>query len=140
MHLGCCQSRCCEPGRRLGVVVVISIGKVRSADYYLGEVERDDAFGYYSNTERLGKWHGALAAELGLTGEVDPTDFRSILDGVRPDNGERLTTLPTSTKALDVTLSVPKSMSVMWAVGSPEISAAVERAVDVAEDAVIRLL
>jgi len=122
------------------VAVVISIGKVRSADYYLGEVERDDAFGYYSDIERLGRWHGVLAAELGLTGEVDPADFRSILEGIRPDTGERLTTLPTSTKALDVTLSVPKSMSVMWALGSSEIAAAVEHAIDVAERSVIRLL
>ncbi len=119
---------------------VISIGKVRSADYYLGEVERDDAFGYYSDEERIGRWHGTLAAELGLTGPVNSTDFRSILEGVRPDTGARLTSLPTSTKALDVTLSVPKSMSVMWALGSPEISAAVEHAIDVAEDSVIRLL
>jgi len=119
---------------------VISIGKVRSADYYLGEVERDDAFGYYSDIERLGQWHGALATELGLTGEVDSADFRLVLEGVRPDTGERLTKLPTSTKALDVTLSVSKSISVMWALGSPEVSTAVEHAVDVAEEAVIRFL
>jgi len=119
---------------------MISIGKVRSADYYLGEVERDDAFGYYASVERAGRWHGDLAAEFGLTGAVDPRDFRALLEGIRPDTGGPLTVFATRAKALDVTLSVPKSISVVWALGDPAVRSAVEHAVDVAEAAVIELM
>jgi len=119
---------------------MISIGKVRSADYYLGEVERDDAFGYYASTDRAGHWHGSLAAELGLSGAVDPRDFRATLDGKRPDTGKKLTAFATKAKALDVTLSVPKSISVVWALGDTDMRSAVEHAVDSAEAAVIELM
>lgn len=52
MHLGCARSARCRPcRRRLGVAAMISIGKVRSADYYLGAVERNDASGYYADVD-----------------------------------------------------------------------------------------
>ena len=69
---------------------MISIGKVRSADYYLAEVGRDDSPGYYLDTERAGRWHGRLADDLGLSGRVDPDDFRAVLEGLHPDGPVRL--------------------------------------------------
>ena len=119
---------------------MISIGKVRSADYYLAEVGRDDASGYYLDTERVGRWHGRLAADLGLSGRVDPEDFRAVLEGLRPGRLARLTEHPTRVAALDVTLSVPKSVSIAWALGGHDTSRQVERALDEAQAAVIELL
>ncbi len=115
---------------------MISIGKVRSADYYLAEVGRDDASGYYVDTERVGRWHGRLAADLGLSGRVDPDDFRAVLEGLHPDRLARLTEHPTQVKAL----SVPKSVSIAWALGDHDSSRQVERALDEAQAAVIELL
>ena len=69
---------------------MITVGKVRNADYYLEELQQDDAFTYYGSLERSGQWHGALANQLGLSGRVDPDHFRSILNGVRPDTGNAL--------------------------------------------------
>ena len=61
---------------------MISIGKVRSADYYLAEVGRDDSPGYYLDTERVGRWHGRLAetsayraASIPTTSEPYSKDF-----------------------------------------------------------------
>ena len=119
---------------------MISIGKVRSADYYLAEVGRDDSSGYYVDTERAGRWHGRLAADLGLSGRVDPGDFRAVLEGRRPDLGMRLTAHPTRVKALDVTLSVPKSVSITWALGDHTTAGQVEHALDGAQAAVIEFL
>ena len=119
---------------------MITIGKVRNAEYYLNELHHDDAYEYYGSLERSGRWHGTFAAQLDLTGEVDPDDFRAILEGVRPDTGTSLTAFPIKVTALDVTLSVPKSMSVLWAVGDHDTRRNVESAVDAAEAAVVRLL
>ena len=122
MHQGCAASSGCGS--------VISIGKVRSADYYLAEVGRDDASGCYVDTERAGRWHGRLAADFGLSGRVDAGDFRAVLEGYHPERLERLTAHPTRVKALDVTLSVPKSVSIAWALGEHTTSRQVERALD----------
>lgn len=119
---------------------MITIGKVRNAEYYLNELHHDDAYEYYGSLERSGRWHGTFAAQLDLTGPVDPDDFRAILEGVRPDTGTSLTAFPIKVTALDVTLSVPKSMSVLWAVGDHDTRRNVEAAIDAAEAAVVRLL
>ena len=119
---------------------MITIGKVRNAEYYLNELHQDDAYEYYGSLERSGRWHGTFAEELGVTGAVDPDDFRAVLEGVRPDTGTSLTEFPIKVPALDVTLSVPKSMSVLWAVGDHETRQNVEHAIDQAEAAVIKLL
>lgn len=119
---------------------MITIGKVRNAEYYLNELQQDDAYEYYGSLERSGQWHGTFAAELGLGGPIEPDDFRAILEGVRPDSGTSLTEFPIKVPALDVTLSVPKSMSVLWAVGDHDTRQNVEHAIDKAEAAVVQLL
>jgi len=119
---------------------MITIGKVRNAEYYLNELQQDDAYEYYGSLERSGQWHGTFADELGLTGAVDPDDFRAVLEGVRPDTGTSLTEFPIKVPALDVTLSVPKSMSVLWDVGDHDTRRNIEHAIDRAEAAVIQLL
>jgi len=59
---------------------MITTGKVRNADYYLTELQRDDAYEYYGSLERSGRWHDTLAAELGLAGPVDPESaWRTVL-------------------------------------------------------------
>ena len=71
----------------IGGVLVISHGKVRSADYYLAE-DINHAGYYLDRTESLGRWQGGLAASLGLHGPVDETAFRAMLDGRHPITGD----------------------------------------------------
>ena len=119
---------------------MITIGKVRNADYYLTELQHDDAHEYYGSLERSGRWHGSLAAELGLTGPVDPDDFRAVLEGVRPDTGTSLTEHRIQMPGLDTTISVPKSFSVLHGVGDADRRRHIEHALDRAEEAVVALL
>lgn len=120
--------------------LVITVGKVRDADYYLAEVTADDAHDYYAGAERPGVWRGSLAAELGLVGPVDPSEFRALLEGRRPGTGARLTETSVRVTALDVTLSVPKSVSVLWATTDDFDRREIERSLDEAEAAVIALI
>lgn len=119
---------------------MISIGKVRDAGYYLTEVTSDDAHAYYADPERLGRWHGTLAVDLGLQGQVDPDHFRDLLVGLRPGSGERLAVTAVRMAALDLTLSVPKSVSVLWATTGHHARVAIEQSLDAAERAVVQLL
>ncbi len=144
MHLGCGRWPA-GPATSVpdagGVVAMITIGKVRNAEYYLCDVRHDDVAAYYTSVERPGRWHGQLAAAHGLAGQtVDPEAFRAVLDGRSPVTGEQLTHNATRVRALDVTLSVPKSMSVVWAVCDDRARREVVAALDAAERSVIRFL
>ena len=81
----------------------------QAASYY----EADDY--YAEGGESPSSWEGRAADELGLNGDVDREVFRSLLDG-DVDNRE-LGTMRDGTRdhrpGWDVTLSAPKSVSVM---------------------------
>ncbi len=119
---------------------MVTIGRVRNAEYYLEEVFADDAYAYYGDLERSGRWAGTLAEQMGLTGQVEPDDFTLALEGRDPVSGIPLTATNVSTKALDVTLSVPKSFGIVWALGDADTRAAIDAAIDDAQAAVIQLL
>ena len=94
---------------------MLSIGKIRAGQeaYYSRQVAagRDD---YYSGKgEAPGEWTGRGAAEFGLEGEVDPDDFRALMGALDPRDGEALSDGRGSVAALDLTLSAPKSVSVL---------------------------
>src|SRR5271165_1258762 len=56
--------------------------------YYEEKYSQDD---YYTEEHRVaGQWFGQGADALGLSGEVDPEDFRSVLHGQRPRTAEVL--------------------------------------------------
>jgi hypothetical protein len=100
--------------------------------YYLSVVanSRDD---YYTGRgERPGVWLGKGAAGLGLSGQVDPDDYLSVMYGRRPDDAGRALERAGSRKTLgwDLTFSAPKSLSLLWAIGGAEVAEAVQRAHD----------
>jgi conjugative relaxase-like TrwC/TraI family protein len=82
-------------------------------------------------------WLGASAEALGLSpglavdGSRALQQLRALFRGVGPGTGEQLADRarhPVANVAFDVVLSVPKSVSILHALGSPEGSARVERA------------
>ena len=81
--------------------------------------------------ERPGVWQGNWADQLGLDGVVAADDLRALVDGRHPGTGVELLAGHRERRvaAIDVTLSVPKSVSLLWAFGTPETSAAVSIAV-----------
>ena len=87
--------------------------------YYEEKYSQDD---YYTEEHRVaGQWFGQGADALGLSGEVAPEDFRSILRGQRPDTAEVLVRNAngrTERRAgWDATFNAPKSVSIQALAG-----------------------
>jgi conjugative relaxase-like TrwC/TraI family protein len=107
---------------------------------------------YYSQGDRVrGEWHGKLAAEWGLKGEVREEHFARLADGQHPITGEQLvqhraaheytngqgeTSRTMEHRAgWDATFSAPKSVSLTALVGGDQrVRAAHRESVDVALD------
>ena len=116
--------------------MVASIGVIASASQGVSYFERD---GYYARNDPVHKeasaWVGKGAEALGLSGPVDPDTFQAILEGKVPDGphlGKRgkdgeIKHCP----GRDVTMSAPKSVSLLALIGGDErIVAAHDRAVN----------
>ncbi|HUP86737.1 MAG TPA: MobF family relaxase [Acidimicrobiales bacterium] len=101
--------------------------KLRDADYLIEQVAVGLDDYYLGRGEAPGVWHGAWAAKLGIEGVVDHAALRALLDGRDPTTGaDLLAGRPMrDVAAFDATFSAPKSASVLWAFGTPEVAAAV---------------
>src|ERR1700726_3906129 len=88
---------------------------------------------YYSEGQELvGSWGGKGAARLGLQGTVDKFSFERLCDNLDPRTGEKLTvrTRGERTVGYDFTFSVPKSVSLLYALsGDQDILYAFRQAV-----------
>lgn len=122
---------------------MLSIGKLGiGQERYYSEKVAEGAEDYYSGEgEAEGCWIGDAAEELGLAGEVDADQLKAMLTGLHPATGEPLTgTQGTPAKGsvpgFDLTFSAPKSVSMLWALGSEVERSAVlsahERAIEAA--------
>ena len=89
---------------------------------------------YYSEGQELvGSWGGKGAARLGLEGTVDKFSFERLCDNLDPRTGKPLTvrTRTERTVGYDFTFSVPKSVSLLYAMsGDQDILDAFRGAVD----------
>src|ERR1700734_3678441 len=89
---------------------------------------------YYSQGQEIvGLWGGKAAALLGLEGTVDKASFERLCDNLHPVTGEPLTVRTRSERTVgyDFTFSVPKSVSLLYALtGDQGILDAFRRAVD----------
>ena len=115
--------------------MVASIGVIASPSQGVAYYEKD---GYYTRNDPVHReasaWAGKGAEALGLTGPVDPDTFQSVLEGRVPDGphlGKRDKDGEIHHRpGRDVTLSAPKSVSLMALVGGDDrIVAAHDRAV-----------
>jgi conjugative relaxase-like TrwC/TraI family protein len=123
---------------------VLSIGKltVEQSRYYERQVAqgRDDYYG--GRGESPGRWTGAGTESLQLGGRVDDDGFTALMEGRDPGTGERLKRLGGRSKvaAFDLTFSAPKSVSVLFAIGEPELAGALIEAHESAVDAALGYL
>ena len=115
--------------------MVASIGKIAAPTQGASYYERD---GYYAEDDpahrEASAWAGKGAEALGLSGPVDPDTFRQILEGKVPDGPQLGRRGPDGEiqhrPGRDVTLSAPKSVSLLAMVGGDErIVAAHDQAV-----------
>jgi conjugative relaxase-like TrwC/TraI family protein len=112
--------------RRALYLSMLSLWKLRvgAEAYYLSQVARGLDDYYTGNGEIPGQWIGHASPALGLTGEVVPEDLRAVLAGLAPNtgltpNGEQLRTHSRRVPGFDLTFSVPKSVSVVYALADP---------------------
>jgi TrwC relaxase. len=75
--------------------------------------------GYYSDRGAPSMWVGSLAVENGLVGSVDDQDFLNALEG-RIAGSDLGKTRSDRRAGHDVTLSAPKSVSMMCLIGGDE--------------------
>ena len=95
---------------------------------------------YVDADEPRGLWHGKAAAALGLAGEVGDDEFLNLMAGAYPhDESLRLGRAygENSVRGFDITASAPKSMSVLFAVGSDQVRADVLASHDTGVQAII---
>src|SRR5580700_585173 len=89
---------------------------------------------YYSQGQEIvGLWGGKAASRLGLSGTVDQFSFDRLCDNLDPRTGEPLTVRTRSDRTVgyDFTFSVPKSVSLLYAMsGDQDIMEAFRGAVD----------
>src|SRR5882672_11075127 len=89
---------------------------------------------YYSEGQEIvGSWSGKAASQLGLEGTVDKSSFEQLCDNVDPRTGKPLTVRTRSDRTVgyDFTFSVPKSVSLLYAMsGDQDLLDAFREAVD----------
>ncbi len=94
---------------------------------------------YLNGDEPPGRWWGRGADQLGLRGEIDADSFLALMAGQDPTSGRDLGRRfgEGSVRGYDATFSAPKSVSVLFGVGEPEIRRQVVEAHDRAVEAVL---
>jgi conjugative relaxase-like TrwC/TraI family protein len=119
----------------------------RNVGYWINAVASGEEDYYTKPGEAPGVWAGSLAAQLGLDGEIDSDEYAAIFAGQHPRTGEPLLNRAKTRTfvdaagrerkkepvlGFDVRFSAPKSVSLLWAVGEPEVREVVLRAHDAA--------
>jgi len=102
----------------------LSIGKLAQGQeaYYVDTVAGGAEEYYLGHGEAPGEWVGRSASRLELVGEVDGDDLAALLRHADPRSGDQLTKGRSSPKVagFDLTFCAPKSVSLLWAFGTPE--------------------
>jgi conjugative relaxase-like TrwC/TraI family protein len=91
------------------------------ASYYLSDLSREVP-PPQSDHGGGGQWVGAAAVRLGLDGTVDQAGFGALLHGRHPETGHQLRSTRASVMAYDLTFSAPKSASVLFGLGGPDVA------------------
>ncbi|MGQ0431364.1 MAG: MobF family relaxase [Microthrixaceae bacterium] len=124
---------------------MLSLGKLAPGQqqYYLDTVARGAEEYYTGAKEAPGQWVGAASARLGLEGEVDAVELGRVLGHVDPKTGTYRLTGSRSVPVVagfDATFNAPKSVSLLFALGEPEVSNQVRNAHDAAQAAALGVL
>jgi conjugative relaxase-like TrwC/TraI family protein len=108
---------------------MLSIAPAADSSYYSSLAKE----GYYSlSVEPEGSWYGVGAAAFGLKGTVAEDTFRRVFNGFHPEHGEAVSLVrnagkPNRDKGWDLTLSLPKELSQLFALGDDGVRDTVSR-------------
>lgn len=111
------------------------------AGYLLGQSETTQTDYYLKGAgdqgEPAGRWHGRAAAQLGLAGGVMPAQLHGLMQGFDPrtydpgaakNAGLAERPGPHNRSGVDCTFTAPKSVSIVWALETPENRQRIEAA------------
>jgi hypothetical protein len=103
---------------------VLTVTALTDGEYLLSSVALGIDEYYAGVGEAPGVWSGAWSSELGVEGMVEADQLRALIDGVHPGTGEPVLVglRDRSVKAFDLTVSAPKSVSLLWALGSEAVA------------------
>jgi conjugative relaxase-like TrwC/TraI family protein len=92
-----------------------SISAAEAKSYYTAGLGQADY--YVQGQEIAGRWHGALAPRLGLSGPVTREAFFALCDNRDPSTGQPLTPRSKDDRrpGYDLTFSAPKSVALLYA-------------------------
>jgi len=105
--------------------VVLSIGKLVSARYYLDSVAKRIEDYYAGVGEAPGVWLGRASRSFGLAAEVAEGELELLLSGHAPDGTALVSgkaAAPGRLPGFDLTFSAPKSVTLLYALGDPRVS------------------
>lgn len=126
---------------------MVGVTKIQrgNAGYWLAAVAEGGDDYYTKPGEAPGEWIGDLAADLGLSGQVDAESYSAILEGRDPTSGKQLVRRPETryrprpdgtekrvepVLGYDVRFSAPKSVSILYALGDEATRARVIKVVN----------
>jgi len=94
---------------------------------------------YLNGDEPPGRWWGRGTDRLGLHGEIDANAFLAVMEGRDPESREDLGRRfgEGSVRGYDATFSAPKSVSVLFGLGDPDVRRQVVEAHESAVQAVL---
>ena len=114
---------------------MLSVARLKAdrRSYYCDELAAGLEDYYLGIGEAPGHWVGRGAELLGLAGEVvDSEGFEAVLDGRDPTTGTALVDHSVQVLGYDATFCAPKSVSVLYGLGSASVAAEVRAAHDAA--------
>jgi conjugative relaxase-like TrwC/TraI family protein len=103
---------------------VLTVTALTDGEYVLSSVALGIDEYYAGVGEAPGVWSGAWSRELGVEGMVEAVQLRALIDGTHPVLGLPLLAglRERSVKAFDLTFSAPKSVSLLWALGTEPVA------------------
>jgi conjugative relaxase-like TrwC/TraI family protein len=123
---------------------MLSIGKLAAGQehYYLGAVASGVEDYYLGSGEAPGEWFGDGGDLLALTGEVDGEPLTAVLGGRHPSVDRSLIAVrrPDRVPGYDLCFSAPKGVSLLHALGDPQLRATIREAHDTAVRQALRYL
>ena len=110
-----------DGGWRLdGGMGMLTVTGLSNAEYLISSVALSIDEYYTGVGESPGVWAGRWAELLGLSGVVEADQLRALVAGTHPTSGVDLLagSRPRKALAFDLTFSAPKSVSLLWALGT----------------------
>jgi len=109
---------------------VLRVLPLTDAEYTISAVAEGVEEYYLGHGEAPGVWSGRWRESWQLSGVVGHQDLRPLVEGHHPETGTDLLAGRPGRKdmAFDATFSAPKSVSLLWAFGTPHTSSVVVRA------------